>query len=88
MIFNEEVCQYIYEARLHVVPREKNRRSDQRELAIAITQPRRVAARSVAARVAQEMNSPLGTLVGYSVRFESVFDPSRTRYELHTLNTH
>ena len=37
---------------------------------IAITQPRRVAAISVSKRVAQEMNCPLGGIVGYSVRFE------------------
>lgn len=38
---------------------------------IAITQPRRVAAMSVASRVAYERQSPLGSEVGYSVRFES-----------------
>lgn len=37
---------------------------------IAITQPRRVAAMSLAARVAQESNSTLGKEVGYSVRFD------------------
>ncbi|KAJ1612246.1 hypothetical protein OIY81_1353 [Cryptosporidium canis] len=37
---------------------------------IACTQPRRVAAMSVAARVAKEMGSRLGDLVGYSIRFE------------------
>jgi len=36
---------------------------------IAHTQPRRVAATSVASRIASEMNSPLGETVGYSVRF-------------------
>lgn len=35
-----------------------------------ITQPRRVAAMSVAARVAQEMAVKLGHEVGYSIRFE------------------
>jgi len=38
---------------------------------IAHTQPRRLAARSVAARIAQEVGSPLGTHVGYKVRFDS-----------------
>uniref|UniRef100_M4B262 RNA helicase n=1 Tax=Hyaloperonospora arabidopsidis (strain Emoy2) TaxID=559515 RepID=M4B262_HYAAE len=38
--------------------------------AIGCTQPRRVAAMSVAARVAQEMNVKLGNEVGYSIRFE------------------
>jgi pre-mRNA-splicing factor ATP-dependent RNA helicase DHX16 len=37
---------------------------------IAITQPRRVAAMSVASRVAYEMNVKLGLDVGYSIRFE------------------
>ena len=37
---------------------------------IACTQPRRVAAMSVAARVSQEMNVRLGQEVGYSIRFE------------------
>ncbi|TNV84818.1 hypothetical protein FGO68_gene10396 [Halteria grandinella] len=37
---------------------------------IGVTQPRRVAAMSVAARVAQEMNVKLGHEVGYSIRFE------------------
>ncbi|MCA3108401.1 MAG: ATP-dependent RNA helicase HrpA [Rhodocyclaceae bacterium] len=36
---------------------------------IGHTQPRRLAARSVAARIAQELNTPLGTVVGYKVRF-------------------
>lgn len=37
---------------------------------IGCTQPRRVAAMSVAARVAQEMGVKLGAEVGYSIRFE------------------
>uniref|UniRef100_A0A182Q239 RNA helicase n=1 Tax=Anopheles farauti TaxID=69004 RepID=A0A182Q239_9DIPT len=37
---------------------------------IGCTQPRRVAAMSVAARVADEMNVKLGNEVGYSIRFE------------------
>ena len=36
---------------------------------IGCTQPRRIAARSVAARLAQELGTPLGTTVGYKVRF-------------------
>ncbi|XP_059166175.1 ATP-dependent RNA helicase DHX33-like isoform X2 [Physella acuta] len=39
---------------------------------IAITQPRRVAAISVAQRVAQEKNTTVGNIVGYCVRFEDV----------------
>ncbi|XP_065510937.1 pre-mRNA-splicing factor ATP-dependent RNA helicase DHX16 isoform X3 [Caloenas nicobarica] len=37
---------------------------------IGVTQPRRVAAMSVAARVALEMGTKLGNEVGYSIRFE------------------
>lgn len=37
---------------------------------IAVTQPRRVAATSLAARVSQEQGTPLGQRVGYSVRFD------------------
>ncbi|WP_434134595.1 ATP-dependent RNA helicase HrpA [Pseudomonas luteola] len=37
---------------------------------IGHTQPRRLAARSVASRVAEEIGTPLGELVGYQVRFE------------------
>ncbi|KAF9628920.1 ATP dependent RNA helicase [Lasiodiplodia theobromae] len=39
---------------------------------MAVTQPRRVAATSVAARVAEEMGCNLGQDVGYSIRFEDV----------------
>ncbi|KAG7661552.1 PRP43 [[Candida] subhashii] len=38
---------------------------------VACTQPRRVAAMSVAARVADEMDVSLGEEVGYSIRFEN-----------------
>src|SRR5687767_4872587 len=37
---------------------------------IGCTQPRRVAAMSVAARVAEELGVKLGNEVGYSIRFE------------------
>lgn len=48
---------------------------------IAITQPRRVAAISLARRVAEEMGTPLGSAspaskVGYSVRFDTSVSPS------------
>ncbi|CAL1703848.1 unnamed protein product [Somion occarium] len=46
---------------------------------IACTQPRRVAATSVAARVATEVGSILGDEVGYTIRFEDVSDKKRTR---------
>ncbi|SBT33465.1 pre-mRNA-splicing factor ATP-dependent RNA helicase PRP43, putative [Plasmodium ovale wallikeri] len=37
---------------------------------IAVTQPRRVAAMSVATRVSEELDVELGTYVGYTIRFE------------------
>ncbi|KAG1805388.1 P-loop containing nucleoside triphosphate hydrolase protein [Suillus variegatus] len=48
---------------------------------IAVTQPRRVAATSLAARVAEEKNVSLGGLVGYSVRFdEASSSDTRIKY--------
>ena len=38
---------------------------------VVCTQPRRVAAISIAARVAGEMNASLGGVVGYAVRFDA-----------------
>ncbi|KAJ7070332.1 P-loop containing nucleoside triphosphate hydrolase protein [Mycena belliarum] len=46
---------------------------------IGCTQPRRVAATSVAGRVASEVGSILGDEVGYTIRFEDVSDKERTR---------
>jgi pre-mRNA-splicing factor ATP-dependent RNA helicase DHX16 len=43
---------------------------DQEEKMIICTQPRRVAAMSVAARVSDEVGCRLGTTVGYNVRFD------------------
>jgi ATP-dependent helicase HrpA len=44
---------------------------------IGHTQPRRIAARSVASRIAQELKSPLGEAVGYKVRFnDKIHDTS------------
>ncbi|PSJ17517.1 ATP-dependent RNA helicase HrpA [Nitrosomonas supralitoralis] len=43
---------------------------------IGHTQPRRIAARTVAARIAAELNSPLGQAVGYKVRFSDKISPN------------
>jgi ATP-dependent helicase HrpA len=43
---------------------------------IGHTQPRRIAARSVAARIAEELKVELGTLVGYKVRFHDRVGPA------------
>ncbi|KAJ1964197.1 ATP-dependent RNA helicase [Dipsacomyces acuminosporus] len=40
------------------------------QTAIAITQPRRVAATSIAKRISEEVGTPLGGRVGYTIRFE------------------
>lgn len=45
---------------------------------IACTQPRRVAATSIATRVSEEMDVTLGTYVGYTIRFEDVSSPNET----------
>eukprot|EP00088_Acartia_fossae_P055890 TRINITY_DN6499_c0_g1_i5.p1 TRINITY_DN6499_c0_g1~~TRINITY_DN6499_c0_g1_i5.p1 ORF type:complete len:681 (+),score=96.89 TRINITY_DN6499_c0_g1_i5:39-2081(+) len=59
-----QVPQFIHEARLD------------REGCIAVTQPRRVAAVSLAKRVATETNTEVGSLVGYRVRFEDLSRPN------------
>jgi len=61
-----QIPQFIHEARLD------------RTGAVAVTQPRRVAAVSLAKRVAKEMATDVGGLVGYRVRFEDCSD-HRTR---------
>ncbi|KAH6560728.1 hypothetical protein BASA81_005241 [Batrachochytrium salamandrivorans] len=43
---------------------------------IAVTQPRRVAAISIATRVSQEMQTKVGETVGYAIRFEDVTSPN------------
>ena len=53
------------------------------EALIGHTQPRRIAARSVAARIAHEMDTPLGDAVGYKVRFSDKLSP-RTYVKLMT----
>ncbi|KAF7422857.1 putative ATP-dependent RNA helicase dhr2 [Pleurotus ostreatus] len=48
---------------------------------VAVTQPRRVAATSLAARVAAEQNVKVGAAVGYSVRFDERSGPdTRIKY--------
>src|SRR5574344_2503158 len=47
-----------------------NAPAGQRPRLIGHTQPRRIAASSVAKRIAEELKSPLGEVVGYKVRFQ------------------
>ncbi|MEU6061080.1 ATP-dependent RNA helicase HrpA [Streptomyces sp. NPDC047097] len=51
---------------------------------IGHTQPRRIAARTVAERVADELNTPLGSAVGWKVRFTDQVDPGATFVKLMT----
>ncbi|MDO8275024.1 MAG: DEAD/DEAH box helicase, partial [Serpentinimonas sp.] len=54
--------------RLHARPGERGR-------LIGHTQPRRIAASSVAGRIAQELGTALGEVVGYKVRFQDRLSP-------------
>lgn len=48
---------------------------------IAVTQPRRVAATSLADRVAKEQGTSVGDVIGYSVRFDEKYTPTtRIKY--------
>ena len=58
-----QLAQYLYEDKFAVIGQ------------IGITQPRRVAALSVAKRVSEEMGVELGKQVGYSIRFEDQTSP-------------
>ncbi|MDX3385403.1 ATP-dependent RNA helicase HrpA [Streptomyces niveiscabiei] len=51
---------------------------------IGHTQPRRIAARTVAERVAEELRTPLGEAVGWKVRFTDQVDPDATFVKLMT----
>lgn len=46
---------------------------------IIVTQPRRIAARSIAERVSRERGWPLGTVVGYQIALDSKFVSADTR---------
>ena len=51
---------------------------------VACTQPRRVAAQTLAARVAEEMGVELGKECGYTIRFDNKADAERTRVKFLT----
>lgn len=52
---------------------------------IGITQPRRVAAVSISARLGQELNLPKGDpTVAYQIRYDSCVDPTKTTIKLMT----
>lgn len=56
----------------------KSREKHGQRLLVGCTQPRRVAAMSVAKRVSEEMGCKLGEEVGYSIRFEDRTNPQKT----------
>lgn len=56
-------------------PREPSAPRHLRPKLIGHTQPRRIAASSVAKRIAEELNTPLGEVVGYKVRFQDRIQP-------------
>ena len=72
-----QLPQYLYEAGFC---KKINEEGEEITVKIGCTQPRRVAAMSVSARVAEEMNVKLGNEVGYSIRFE---DCTSERTALH-----
>ncbi|RLN48273.1 hypothetical protein BBJ28_00000801 [Nothophytophthora sp. Chile5] len=82
-----QVPQYLLEAGW-AAPRRRRRgvSADQTpdNRMVVCTQPRRLAAVTIAQRVAQEMGCPLGTEVGYAVRFEENWDPQRTKLKFCT----
>ena len=59
-----QICQFVCDAGYALTNKQ-----------VACTQPRRVAAMSVARRVADEMDVVLGEEVGYSIRFEECSGP-------------
>uniref|UniRef100_A0A0A9XFQ3 RNA helicase n=1 Tax=Lygus hesperus TaxID=30085 RepID=A0A0A9XFQ3_LYGHE len=64
-----QILQYLYESGYG------------RDRVLACTQPRRVAAISVATRVAEEMNTVIGQVVGYTIRFDdATSELTRIRY--------
>jgi len=70
-----QIVQYVYEEALNIVHGKHK--------VIGCTQPRRVAAASVAKRVAEEVGCKVGEEVGYYVRFEDVTS-SKTRIKYMT----
>ncbi|KAI3406438.2 hypothetical protein KGF56_000919 [Candida oxycetoniae] len=68
-----QLTQYLFEAGFASIGGEGSEKK-----VIACTQPRRVAATSVAKRVSKEMQVELGEEVGYSVRFDDKTNPKKT----------
>lgn len=71
-----QICQYLADVGY-------TNAADRRYM-IGVTQPRRVAAATLAARVAEEMNCELGSRVGFSVRFDERIQLDRTEIKFMT----
>ena len=69
---------------MHPDPQHTDSKGKVIQPCIAITQPRRIAATSLAYRVAQELGVQVGKEVGYSIRFDNKSDPYRTRIKFLT----
>ena len=63
-----KMCLALGRGRMNAKPGERPR-------LIGHTQPRRIAATSVAKRISEELGSPLGEVVGYKVRFNDQLGP-------------
>ncbi|KAJ0402879.1 hypothetical protein P43SY_000493 [Pythium insidiosum] len=74
-----QVPQYLMEAGW-----ARRRASDGMQRMIVCTQPRRIAAITIAERVAKEVGTPLGQEVGYAVRFEEKWSPNTTKIKFCT----
>ncbi|KAG5190042.1 P-loop containing nucleoside triphosphate hydrolase protein [Tribonema minus] len=76
-----QIPQYLYDAGLASKHKGSSGNGTLSPRTICCTQPRRVAAITVAKRVAEEMGSELGHTCGYSVRFDDQTSPStRVKY--------
>jgi ATP-dependent RNA helicase DHX33 len=76
-----QIPRFLYEAREKKLKNIINKKSQRHKNLICCTQPRRVAAISVAERVASEINQNCGELIGYSVRFdEAVSRRTKIKY--------
>jgi ATP-dependent RNA helicase DHX33 len=76
-----QIPRFLYEAREKKLKNLFNKKPQRNKNLICCTQPRRVAAISVAERVASEINQKCGELIGYSVRFdESISRRTKIKY--------
>lgn len=68
-----QIPQFVVHELRHLMLREGGER-----MLVGCTQPRRVAAMSVAKRVAEELDVEFGKEVGYTIRFDDMTTPGRT----------